>query len=406
MGTGGRAAILISGGLDSPVAAWMMAKRGVELTAVHFASPPYTSELAREKVKRLLQKVAQYAGRVKFITVKLHPSPGGDSGPLPRGPEHRDPPAVHAPGGGPGGQRRELLRPDHRGEPGQVASQTIQAIACTDAVATLPVFRPLIGMDKSEIVKIAYQIDTYDISIEPYEDCCTIFTPKHPAPGPSSTLWRTGSGASTGTPCWRRPCKPWRRSGSIRKEEGIGMETAGRMQLNGQLVRWLRERAAGDFAGELSLVVSYGSHWNGTAGSLSDVDCYFVPKTERGLAFGCQFVLQGVGYDIFPLSWERLRGIARLEESLTPLVGDAQVLYCGDQGDLVRFQALERELCHCLEDSAYCREMAEKRHSRAWEQCGRLETGDLSSRRLAAGLLLMMRRRRWPLPMGRIFTGA
>ena len=167
------------------------------------------------------------------------------------------------------------------------------------------------------------------------------------------------------------------------------METAGRMQLNGQLVRWLRERAAGAFAGELSLVVSYGSHWNGTAGPLSDVDCYFVPKTERGQEFGGQFILQGVGYDIFPLSWERLGNIARLEESLAPLVGDAQVLYCGDQGDLERFRALERELRHCLEDSAYCREMAEKRFFRAGEEWGRLKTGDLCSRRLAAGLLLM-----------------
>ena len=167
------------------------------------------------------------------------------------------------------------------------------------------------------------------------------------------------------------------------------MEAAGRMQLNGQLVRWLRERAAGAFAGELSLVVSYGSHWNGTAGPLSDVDCYFVPKTERGQEFGGQFILQGVGYDIFPMSWERLRGIARLEESLAPLVGDAQVLYYGDEGDLERFRGLERELRHCLEDGAYCREMAGKRFDRAWGQWGRLKTGDLCSRRLAAGLLLM-----------------
>ena len=167
------------------------------------------------------------------------------------------------------------------------------------------------------------------------------------------------------------------------------MEAAGRRQLNGQLVRWLQERAAGAFAGELSLVVSYGSHWNGTAGPLSDVDCYFVPKTERGQEFGGQFILQEVGYDIFPLSWERLGGIARLEEPLTPLVGDAQVLYCGDQGDLERFQALERELRQCLQDSAYCREMAEKRFFRAGEEWDRLKTGDLCSRRLAAGLLLM-----------------
>lgn len=167
------------------------------------------------------------------------------------------------------------------------------------------------------------------------------------------------------------------------------MERAARKQLNDQLVRWLQERAAGAFAGELSLVVSYGSHWNGTAGPLSDVDCYFVPKTERGQGFGGQFILQGVGYDIFPMSWERLGNIARLEESLAPLVGDAQVLYYGDEGDLARFRALERELRQCLQDSAYCREMAEKRFFRAGEEWGRLKTGDLCSRRLAAGLLLM-----------------
>lgn len=167
------------------------------------------------------------------------------------------------------------------------------------------------------------------------------------------------------------------------------METAVRKRLNDQLVSWLRERAAGAFAGELSLVVSYGSHWNGTAGPLSDVDCYFVPKTERGQEFGGQFILQGVGYDIFPMSWERLGNIARLEESLTPLVGDAQVLYYGDEGDLTRFRALEQELQQCLRDGAFCRNMAQKRHSRAWEQYGRLMKGDLCSRRLAAGLLLM-----------------
>lgn len=167
------------------------------------------------------------------------------------------------------------------------------------------------------------------------------------------------------------------------------METTGRKQLNDQLVRWLRERAAGAFAGELSLVVSYGSHWNGTAGPLSDVDCYFVPKTERGQEFGGQFILQGVGYDIFPMSWERLESIARLEESLAPLVGDAQILYYGDRGDLERFRALEGELRRCLQDSAYCREMAGKRFLRAWGQYDRLKTGDLCAQRLAAGLLLM-----------------
>lgn len=184
VGTGGKAAVLISGGLDSPVAAWQMAKRGVELTAIHFASPPYTSEQAHEKVMRLLQKVSEYAGRIKMITVnftKLQEAIRDHC--------QEDLGTVIL--------RRFMLKAAERiardegcaalitGESlGQVASQTIQAIACTDAAVSLPVFRPLIGMDKSEIVKIAYKIDTYDTSIEPYEDCCTIFTPKHPRTRP------------------------------------------------------------------------------------------------------------------------------------------------------------------------------------------------------------------------------
>ena len=184
VGTGGKAAILISGGLDSPVAAWTMAKRGVELTAVHFASPPYTSELAHEKVVRLLRKVSEYAGRIKLITVNFTHLQEEIRD---KCPEELSTVIL----------RRFMLRAAQRvardegcaalitGESlGQVASQTIQAIACTDAVADLPVFRPLIGSDKAEIVKVAHQIDTYDISIEPYEDCCTIFTPKHPRTRP------------------------------------------------------------------------------------------------------------------------------------------------------------------------------------------------------------------------------
>ena len=184
VGSGGKAAILISGGLDSPVAAWQMAKRGVELTAIHFASPPYTSELAHEKVVRLLRKVSEYAGRVKLITVnftKLQEAIRDHC--------REDLNTVIL--------RRFMLRAAEHvareegcaalitGESlGQVASQTLQAIACTDAAVSMPVFRPLIGADKTDIVKLAYQIDTYAISIEPYEDCCTIFTPKHPRTRP------------------------------------------------------------------------------------------------------------------------------------------------------------------------------------------------------------------------------
>lgn len=184
VGTGGRAAILISGGLDSPVAAWMMAKRGVELTAIHFASPPYTSELAHRKVENLLRKVAAYAGRMSMITVEFThlQEQIRDNCPEELG-------TVLL--------RRFMIKASERiakdekcsalitGESlGQVASQTMHAIACTDAAAEMPVFRPLIGLDKTEIIRLAYKIDTYETSIEPYEDCCTIFTPRHPRTRP------------------------------------------------------------------------------------------------------------------------------------------------------------------------------------------------------------------------------
>ncbi len=185
VGSGGKAAIMISGGIDSPVAAWMLARRGVELTAIHFASPPYTSERAHDKVVRLLEKVAEYSGRIKMITVnftKLQEDIRDNC------PEELSTVIM----------RRFMVRVAQilarqeechaliTGESlGQVASQTIQAIACTDAVADMPIFRPLIGTDKSEIVEIAHKIDTFDISIEPFEDCCTVFTPKRPRTRPS-----------------------------------------------------------------------------------------------------------------------------------------------------------------------------------------------------------------------------
>ncbi len=184
VGTGGRGALLISGGLDSPVAAWTMAKRGVQLVPIHFSSPPYTSELAHRKVENLLRKVAAYAGRMQMISVEFTKLQEAIRDHCPS-----DLNTVIL--------RRYMLRAAEiiaksedcgaliTGESlGQVASQTMQAIACTDAVVSMPVFRPLIGSDKSEIVKTAYKIDTYNLSIEPYEDCCTIFTPKHPRTKP------------------------------------------------------------------------------------------------------------------------------------------------------------------------------------------------------------------------------
>ncbi len=180
VGTGGQAAVLISGGIDSPVAAYMMAKRGIRLTAVHFASPPYTSERAEQKVKDLLARVAQYAGRMSLCIVPFthiqeeirEHCPEELFTIIMRRFMMRIASLV---------AQRENCGALITGESvGQVASQTIPAIACTDAAASLPVFRPLIGMDKEEIVTISRRIRTFDLSILPYEDCCTVFTPRHP----------------------------------------------------------------------------------------------------------------------------------------------------------------------------------------------------------------------------------
>ncbi len=184
VGTGGKCGILISGGIDSPVAAYMMAKRGIELTGIHFASPPYTSERAEQKVIDLLKQVSTYAGRIPLHIV---PFTHIQEEIQRNCPEEYFTLIM----------RRFMMRLACRiaktqgcgalitGESvGQVASQTIPALACTDAVTDLPMFRPVIGMDKEEIVRISRKIGTFDISIQPFEDCCTVFTPRHPCTRP------------------------------------------------------------------------------------------------------------------------------------------------------------------------------------------------------------------------------
>ena len=190
-GTAGKASILISGGIDSPVAAYMMAKRGLVLNAIHFASPPYTSPQSEEKVHNLLRKVSRYSGNICLLTVGFTEIQE----------EIRDkcPEELFTLI-----MRRFMMRIAQRiaekedskalitGESlGQVASQTLNALACTDAVVGMPVFRPLIGLDKDEIIKVSRKIDTFDISIEPYEDCCTVFTPKHPKTRPQISIIET-----------------------------------------------------------------------------------------------------------------------------------------------------------------------------------------------------------------------
>ncbi|MGN1194458.1 MAG: tRNA uracil 4-sulfurtransferase ThiI [Acutalibacteraceae bacterium] len=184
VGSSGRAALLISGGIDSPVAGYMMAKRGLTLDAIHFAAEPYTSKRAELKVKQLASIVARYSGRINFMVV---PFTDIQVAIKDNCPEELFTIIM----------RRMMMRIALKlaekdgckalitGESlGQVASQTIGALACTDAVSTMPVFRPLIGMDKEEIITIARKIDTFETSLLPYEDCCTVFTPKHPRTRP------------------------------------------------------------------------------------------------------------------------------------------------------------------------------------------------------------------------------
>ena len=184
VGTNGRAMLLLSGGIDSPVAGYMIAKRGVTLEAVHFESFPYTSERAREKVFELARIVAQYAGSFNLHVVSLTHIQEE----LVKNCEEDYFTLV---------LRRYMMAIADRlahandcgglvtGESlGQVASQTMQAIGVTDPLSTLPVFRPCIGLDKEEIIQIARRIGTFETSILPYEDCCTVFTPRHPRTRP------------------------------------------------------------------------------------------------------------------------------------------------------------------------------------------------------------------------------
>ncbi len=194
VGTGGKAALLLSGGIDSPVAGYMIAKRGVQLVAVHYHSFPYTSEFAKQKVLDLAKILSDYCCGIKVyvvpfteIQMQIHEKCPEDYTTLI--------------------MRRYMMRIAERiarkeeclalitGESvGQVASQTMEALATTDQVVGMPVFRPLIGFDKIDIIEYARKIGTYETSSLPYEDCCTVFTPKHPATKPKMAKILEGEG--------------------------------------------------------------------------------------------------------------------------------------------------------------------------------------------------------------------
>ena len=191
VGTNGKAMLLLSGGIDSPVAGYMIAKRGVKIDAVYFHAPPYTSERAKQKVVDLAKLVSKYATPIKlhvinFTDIQLYIY---DACP------HDDLTII---------MRRYMMRIAERiaikdgchglitGESiGQVASQTMQSLMATNEVCTLPVYRPVIGFDKQEIVDVAEKIDTFETSIQPYEDCCTIFVAKHPVTKPNVKVIRS-----------------------------------------------------------------------------------------------------------------------------------------------------------------------------------------------------------------------
>lgn len=190
VGTNGKAMLLLSGGIDSPVAGYMIAKRGVKLDAVYFHAPPYTSDRAKQKVVDLARIVSGYAGPIhlhviNFTEIQLY---------IYEKCPHEELTII---------MRRYMMRIAEQiaektgslglitGESiGQVASQTMQSLAATNEVCTMPVYRPLIGMDKQEIVEISEKIDTYETSIQPFEDCCTIFVAKHPVTKPNLKIIR------------------------------------------------------------------------------------------------------------------------------------------------------------------------------------------------------------------------
>ena len=184
VGSSGKAMLLLSGGIDSPVAGYMMSKRGAVIDAIHFEAPPYTSERAKQKVEKLAKKMTEYCGDIAFYCV---PFTEIQETLRDKCPEELFTILM----------RRLMMEIAQRiaaregcqalitGESlGQVASQTMYAMVCTDAVCRIPVVRPCVGLDKTEIIDISRKIDTFETSILPYEDCCTVFTPKHPKTRP------------------------------------------------------------------------------------------------------------------------------------------------------------------------------------------------------------------------------
>ena len=187
VGIGGKGLLMISGGIDSPVAGYLMQKRGVEIEAIHFASPPYTSVRSKQKVLDLMEKNAHYAPKESAIvhvvpftelqTAIYDNIPASYTMTIMRRMMYRIAEGI--------ARKREILVLGNGESLGQVASQTLASMYAINAVTNMPIIRPVATLDKNEIIEIAKKIDTYEISIRPYEDCCTVFVPDHPSTNPS-----------------------------------------------------------------------------------------------------------------------------------------------------------------------------------------------------------------------------
>lgn len=163
-----------------------------------------------------------------------------------------------------------------------------------------------------------------------------------------------------------------------------------RQDINDKVVEWIVNKVKTEYADDISLVLLYGSYINGTANSKSDVDCYYIPKTERGYNLEIGFMIDGVGYDLFPISWERVTRIADLQECLLPLVGDVQVIYCGGSCDLERFKEIQSKLHSNLSNNEYVKDIARKRCEDASRMCEQMKmSGSLSEVRKIAGHVIM-----------------
>ncbi len=165
-----------------------------------------------------------------------------------------------------------------------------------------------------------------------------------------------------------------------------------RKDINDRLVDWIINKVKTEYADDISMVLIYGSYLNGTSNDKSDVDCYYIPKTERGYKMTVQFIIEGVGYDIFPMSWEKIAGIAELKETMSPLVGDVKIIYVSSTDDLNRFKSLQERLKTNLSDSDYVKAIAKQRCEEASRLCAWMNISEKPSevRKLAGNIIMIL----------------